>query len=133
MKANTIFPKTRDSPPEMFLGKGVLKICSKFTGEHPCQSVISIKLCSRGSTVNLLHIFRTSFYKNTYRGLLLKNCAGVKFSLFINLKLSNSWKDISKHLIISEMSISSAGTFCDGNANNVKYFSSTDTYISYVS
>ena len=32
------------SPPEVFLGKGVLKICSKFTGEHPCQSVISIKL-----------------------------------------------------------------------------------------
>ena len=23
------------------------------------------------SSVNLLHIFRTSFYKNTYRGLLL--------------------------------------------------------------
>ena len=22
--------------PEVFLGKGVLKICSKFTGEHPC-------------------------------------------------------------------------------------------------
>ena len=34
----------RSSPPEMFLGKGVLKICSKFTGEHPCRSVISIKL-----------------------------------------------------------------------------------------
>ena len=28
----------------MFLRKGVLKICSKFTGEHPCQSAISIKL-----------------------------------------------------------------------------------------
>ena len=28
----------------MFLGKGVLKICSKFTGEHPYRSVISIKL-----------------------------------------------------------------------------------------
>ena len=31
-------------PPQVILGKGVLKICSKFTGEHPCQSVISIKL-----------------------------------------------------------------------------------------
>ena len=31
-------------PPEMFLGKNVMKICSKFTGEHQCQSVISIKL-----------------------------------------------------------------------------------------
>ena len=26
------------------LGKDVLKQCSKFTGEHPCQSVIPIKL-----------------------------------------------------------------------------------------
>ena len=28
----------------MFLRKVVLKICSKLTGEHPCRSVISIKL-----------------------------------------------------------------------------------------
>ena len=34
----------RSSHPEVFLGKGVLKICSEFTGEHPCRSVISIKL-----------------------------------------------------------------------------------------
>ena len=54
----------------MFSRKGVLKICSKFTGENPCRSVISIKLlCNfmeitfrRGcSPVNLLHIFRRSF------------------------------------------------------------------------
>ena len=36
--------KNRSSPPEVFLLKGVLKICSKFTGEHPCRKVISIKL-----------------------------------------------------------------------------------------
>ena len=30
------------SPP-----KGVLKICNKFTGEHPCRSVISTKLFCR--------------------------------------------------------------------------------------
>ena len=35
--------KKRSSPPEVFLLKGVLKKCSKFIGEHPCQSVISIK------------------------------------------------------------------------------------------
>ena len=28
-------------PPRLMLRKGVLKICSKFTGEHPCPSVIS--------------------------------------------------------------------------------------------
>ena len=28
----------RSSHPELFLGKAVPKICSKFTGEHPCRS-----------------------------------------------------------------------------------------------
>ena len=58
----------------MFLRKGVLKMCNKFTGEHPCRSVISIKLlCSfveialrHECSVNLLHIFRIPFPKNTY-------------------------------------------------------------------
>ena len=65
----------------MLLRKGVLKICSKFTGEHPCRSVISEKLlynfietilrhrCSPG---NLLHDFRTLFPKNTSGWLFLK-------------------------------------------------------------
>ena len=35
---------SRSSPSELFLGKGFLKICSKFTGEHPCRSAISVKL-----------------------------------------------------------------------------------------
>ena len=34
----------RSSRPEVFLRKDVLKICSKFTGEHPRRSAISIKL-----------------------------------------------------------------------------------------
>ena len=38
------------SPPEVFLGKGVLKICSKFIGEHPCRSVISVKLLWRAAS-----------------------------------------------------------------------------------
>ena len=60
-------------PPEVFLGKGVLKISSKFTGEHPCQSVISIKLLCNFVKITLRHgfSFRTPFYKNTYGGLLL--------------------------------------------------------------
>ena len=60
--------------PEVFLGKGVLKICSKFTGEHPCGSAFSINLLCNFieitlqhgcSPVNLLHIFRTAFLKNS--------------------------------------------------------------------
>ena len=46
---------TRSSPSEVFLRKGVLKICDKFTGEHPLRSVISMK-----------------FFKNTSRWLPLK-------------------------------------------------------------
>ena len=71
----------RRSHPEVFLGKGVLEICSKFTGEHPCRKAISIKLQSNFveitlrhgcSPVNLLlHIFRTPFYKSTSGWLLL--------------------------------------------------------------
>ena len=34
----------RSSRPEVFLGKGVLKIYSKFTGEHLCRSAISKKV-----------------------------------------------------------------------------------------
>ena len=33
----------RNNRPEVFLGKGILKLYSKFTGKHPCPSVISIK------------------------------------------------------------------------------------------
>ena len=34
----------RSSHPELFFRKNVLEICNKFTGEHPCRSVISKKL-----------------------------------------------------------------------------------------
>ena len=66
----------RSSHPEVFPGKGVLKICSKFNGEHPCRSVISIRLLCitlrHGcSPVNLLHIFRTLVPRNTSAWLLL--------------------------------------------------------------
>ena len=57
----------KSSPSEEFLGKGFLKLCSKFAGEHPCQ----ITLRHGCSPANLFHIFRTAVFKNTYGGLLL--------------------------------------------------------------
>ena len=63
-----------NSSLEVFLGKGILKICSKFIRKHPCRNAIAIKLQSNFieitfwhgcSLANLLHIFRTSFPKNT--------------------------------------------------------------------
>ena len=71
---------TRSSRQEVFSEKGNLKICSKFTGEHPCVSAILIKLLYNFtgitlrhwcSPVNLLPIFSASFLKNTFRRLLL--------------------------------------------------------------
>ena len=58
--------QNRSSRPDVLLRKGVQKICSKLTGEHPCRSAISIKLQSNFieislrhgcSPVNSLHIF----------------------------------------------------------------------------
>ena len=69
----------RSSHLEMFLQKGVLKLCRKFTGEHSCRSAVSIKLQSNlieitlrhgCSPVSLLHIFRTAFLKNNPEWLL---------------------------------------------------------------
>ena len=71
----------RSNHPEVFLGKWVLKICSKFTGEHPRRSATSIKLLCNFieitlwhgcSPVNLMHIFRTPFLKNTSGWLPLR-------------------------------------------------------------
>ena len=39
--------KVKSNLPKVFLGKDNLKISNKFTGEPPCQSVISIKLLCR--------------------------------------------------------------------------------------
>ena len=70
----------RSCRSEVFLGKGILKICCKFTKERSCRNAISIKfLCNfieitlwHGcSPVNLLHIFRTTFSRNTSGWLLL--------------------------------------------------------------
>ena len=70
----------RSSRPEVFLEKGVLKICSKFSGERPCQGTISIKLQSNFieivlqhgcSPVHSLHIYRRPFPKKTSKRLFV--------------------------------------------------------------
>ena len=69
----------RSNPPVVFLGKGVLKVCNRITGEHQCRSVILIKLQSnfiditlrQGCSLNLLNVLRKSFPRNTCGELLL--------------------------------------------------------------
>ena len=56
----------RSSHPELFLEKGVLKICCKCTGEHPCRSVISIKLLFNSCfklrySLKILHVLVSSY------------------------------------------------------------------------
>ena len=72
----------------MLLRKNDLKICSKITGEHPCRSVVSVKLlCNLIEItpqhgcfpINLLDIFRTLFLKNTSGRSLLESEINVGF------------------------------------------------------
>ena len=95
------FSKIRSSHPEGFLGKGVLKICSKFTGEHPCRSAISIKLRRNFidiallhgcSPVTLLHIFRTPFPRNTAGWLLSVSTKSITFNPSIHDERENKYK-----------------------------------------
>ena len=76
-----ISTKFRSSQSEVFLRKGVLKIYSKFTGEHSFRSVTSFKLQTNFiesalrhgcSPKNLLQISKTAFPRNTSGQLLQK-------------------------------------------------------------
>ena len=73
------FTLKQSSHPEVFIGNGILKICSEFTGEQPFRRVVLIKFQSNVieiilrhgcSPVNLLHIFRKPFSKNTSERLV---------------------------------------------------------------
>ena len=91
--SENISSNIRSSRPEVFLRKGVLKICSKFTGEDPSQSAILIKLLYNfiktilrhgSSPVNFLHIFRTCISQKH-----LRTAASKKYELIMSVK---SWK-----------------------------------------
>ena len=75
--SHVFYPSSR---PGVCLAKCVQKICSKLNGEHRCRSAISIKLLCNfikitlpngHSPVNVLHLFRMPFPKNTSGWLLL--------------------------------------------------------------
>ena len=90
-------------PPEVFCEKGVLKNFAKFTGKYLSQSLffnkvaglksakqsnfIEITLWHGSSPVNLLHIFRTPFSKNTSGGLFLRSFGLSLGTLLLSLHL----------------------------------------------
>ena len=66
----------RSSPAEVFLYKDVLKSAAELqenTHDETLCNFIEITLCHGCSPINLLHIFRKPFPKNTSEGLLLSN------------------------------------------------------------
>ena len=113
----------RSIPPEALLGKGVLKICSKFSGEHPCQSMISIKLQSNSieitlrcgcSFVNLLHIFRKTFPENTSGGLLLYLFSLVSYKVHQKLIWPfNVWCALKGHTYFCSWKLQVCLSICD--------------------
>ena len=66
----------RSSRPEVFLGKGILKICSKFTGEHSCRSLISTKLLKHTLT-RVLSCKFAAYFQNTFSSKHLRRAASV--------------------------------------------------------
>ena len=76
----------------MFLRKKVLRICSKFTEEHPSRSVIPIKLQNNfieitlrhgRYPVKLLHIFRTSFFRTIFQNIFCKEYLWIVFVVWL--------------------------------------------------
>ena len=112
----------RSSHPEVFLEKGVLKICNKLTEEHLCRSVISIKLLCNFieitlrhgcSPVNLLHIFRAPFTKNTSERLLL--------NLILLYHVIRSMKVVFTHVYYAKRLESCR--LCEGGQETLSIFS----------
>ena len=92
----------RSSPPKLFLGKGVVKICYKFTGEHPCRSAISMKLCNF-IEITLRHecspVKRCIFLEHLFVRTLLEGCSCCLNNI---LKFITSWRSPwSHHQIVS--------------------------------
>ena len=64
----------RSSRPEVSLGKSVLKICSKYTGEQPCWSVISIKLLCLNFSMGVLLEICSIFWGHLSLRTRLEGC-----------------------------------------------------------
>ena len=57
---------SRSNSLELFLGKGILKIRSKFTGEHWCGSAISLQLYLNRTSVWVFSYKFAAYFQNTF-------------------------------------------------------------------
>ena len=94
------------------------EICSKFTEEHLCQSVIFMKIKSNFieirlllecSFANLVHIFRTVSHKKTLRGLLLNIVTNKRQKADIKIRCNRNYVIIhylsylfTSHIVLTE-------------------------------
>ena len=93
----------------MFLAKGVLRICSKFTGEQPCRSAKQLYWNHSLAWVfscKLLHIFRTPFPRSNSGWLLL--CIGTIKD--INKKLDKNLLELFFWLNTNKIALNAAKT-----------------------
>ena len=82
-------PMYRSSRPEVFLRRRVLKICSKFTGEHPCRS------WNRTSAWVFPCIFSEHFFLRTP----LEGCFSIRhYTDLSHLNFSNRTDFLSSYL-----------------------------------
>ena len=96
------FSKSRR--PEVFLGKGAPKICSKFTGEHPCRSMISIKLLSRPEVFlgkGILKKWRKFLGEHPCRVISIKLLRNLNFKPPSTLKILSPWEVIPNNFVIN--------------------------------
>ena len=106
-----VFGPLRNSRPEVLLEKGVLKICSKFTREHPCRSAISIKLQS--NFIDLILHDNINVRRHLNKGKLHLNDTGISrfvrnFRDFLNL-FETIWHESTHNLLNVSSSSSLSG------------------------
>ena len=99
-----ILKQYRSSRPEV-LGKGVLKICSKFKWEHPCRRAIS-KLYWNRTSRWVFSCKSTAFFQNTVYSEHIWRAASYSTNNFTHFKLSVpfNFNQCSKYFLIQILS-----------------------------
>ena len=77
--------RNRSSRPKVFLRKGILKLCSKCTGEHPCGRAISIKLLWNRTSAWVFSCKFAAYFQNSSGWLLLKEIVTKKQAFWLIL------------------------------------------------